>query len=292
MVEISGLIVNATQVYAEMPLVAKIILYVFMFILGSCIGSFLNVIIYRLPRGISVVKGHSFCPKCEHKLAPMDLVPFFSWIFLKRKCRYCGDKISARYPLAELAGGIMAILPLVFIKFGIITEWIEWPLVYMVLILLYLVTMIDFDTMTIPNQLIIALIVPALFAVYVDYVKFGYADSFFMEILLPHIIGFFVVSVPMWLITLIKKEAIGGGDIKLMAVCGFMLGWKLTLFATFIGIITGGIYGIVLLAQRKKGKDGHFAFGPFLSLGIIIALLVNNGRLVELLDWYMTLFRH
>lgn len=247
------------------------ILYSFFFITGSCLGSFVNVVIYRLPRHLGIARGRSFCPACGHTLAPADLVPVFSWIFLKRRCRYCGAPISFRYPLGEILGGLCAVLcPLVLgFTWGAL-------LAFCVLLPLYALAMIDLDTHEIPDSLIIALAVPALAALLV-----------FPEVLWwERLIGLAAVSLPMLLMNLLIRDSFGGGDIKLMLVCGFLLGWQQALLAGFLALVAGGICGAVLWISGKKGRKDHFAFGPFLAGGVAVALLWGP----TLLHTYLTLF--
>ena len=125
-----------------------------MFILGSCIASFINVLIYRIPRDLDFVNGRSFCPSCHNTLKPYDMIPVFSWLFLKGKCRFCKEPISPRYPLIELCGGLLAML--CFYRYGF--TWMTLVSFVLAMILLT-ITMIDFDTMTIPNSLVIACLV-------------------------------------------------------------------------------------------------------------------------------------
>ena len=134
-----------------------IIAYIYMFILGSCIASFINVLIYRIPRDLDFVNGRSFCPSCHNTLKPYDMIPVFSWLFLKGKCRFCKEPISPRYPLIELCGGLLAML--CFYRYGF--TWMTLVSFVLAMILLT-ITMIDFDTMTIPNGLVIALVAPVI----------------------------------------------------------------------------------------------------------------------------------
>ena len=149
-------------------------------------------------------------------------------------------------------------------------------LYFAVLCILVVVTMIDADTMEIPDGLVIALFVCAVLAVFA-----GPALGF-----VSRAIGMFCISLPLLLIALIKPGAFGGGDVKLMAAAGFLLGWQATLVAAFIGITLGGGYGIYLLASHKKGAKEHFAFGPFLCIGIAAAMFAAE----HIIRWYLLLF--
>jgi leader peptidase (prepilin peptidase)/N-methyltransferase len=247
------------------------LLYFLVFLIGACIGSFLNVLIYRLPLGLNVAKGFSFCPACEHRLYSKDLVPLFSWIFLRAKCRYCGAKISAQYPIVELICGAAAVLLYIFT-----TTPYEAALLFVVFCALLTVTVVDFKTMEIPDSMHIVLIVCAV-AAYFVYPDVGW---------LSRLIGLFCISVPMFIFAIVKEGAFGLGDVKLMGAAGLLLGWPAVLLATFIGIITGGIYAVGLLITKSKGRADHFAFGPFLSLGIFVSLLFGDYLII----WYLGLF--
>lgn len=250
---------------------AYFVLYSFFFIVGSVIGSFLNVLIYRIPRKINPCKGRSFCPSCNHQLKAIDLVPVFSWLFLGRKCRYCKNVISYRYPLVEMLGGILALLSIVVLGFSL-----EAVIFFVTSCILLTVAYIDWDTMEIPDGLILSLLVPGVCAVFL-----------IPDIsIISRLIGLFVISVPMFIMNLIISDSFGGGDIKLCFFAGFLLGWQNMIVAAFIALVLGGIYGIYLLLTKKKGKKDHFAFGPFLSIGLIISLLCGKS----LINSYLSLF--
>ncbi|MEL7661670.1 prepilin peptidase [Acetobacterium wieringae] len=252
-----------------MVLLIQFILYLYIFVIGIVIGSFLNVVIYRLPREVSVAKGRSFCPNCNAQIKGYHNIPLFSYLWLRGKCADCGGPISIRYPLVELFSGLLAVL--VFAVYGFSFAWL---VVFSAGAILICITMIDFDTMTIPNGLIIALMAPALLSFFV-FPQVG---------LLSRVIGIFIISLPMLALALFIPDAFGGGDIKLMAVAGFMLGWGNTLLAAFIGIVLGGVVAVYLLV--KKTADKHMAFGPYLSIGIMTALLFGD----IIIGWYLNLF--
>lgn len=239
------------------------------FIMGICIFSFFNVVIYRVPNHMDFVKGRSICPACGHTLSGMDLVPLFSWLFLRGKCRYCQIKISSRYFFVELWGGVCALISYSF--------WGNTPkaiLYFGFFGLLTVISLVDWDTMTIPNGFVIAMFVLAICSLLL-----GEQLPWF-----DRVIGFFVISLPMLLLTLIIPGAFGGGDIKLMAVAGIFLGWKLCLFSFFVGVIFGGIYGTYLMKTRKKGRKDHLPFGPFLCFGMMVAVCFGN----EIINWYVS----
>ena len=212
------------------------------FLLGAALFSFMNVVAWRLPRGKNPLTGRSFCPQCGAALTAGDLVPVFSWLFLRGRCRHCRAPIPVRYLLVELLGGVLLSIAL-----------------------------IDAETQLIPNRLNAAVAVLAVLNLLLSPARWAGA-----------LIGMVCISVPMLLLCLAIPGAFGGGDIKLMAAAGLFLGWQHTLLAMFFGILGGGFYGIYLLAARKADKKDHFAFGPFLCVGIVLALLFGD----PVLAWY------
>lgn len=246
----------------------NVIGYLYIFVVGAVIGSFLNVVIYRVPKELSFTKGRSFCPHCHSQIKGYHNVPVFSYLCLRGKCADCGESISIRYPFIELFAGIMAVVILAVYGFSF-----QWLVVFIAGAILICITMIDFDTMTIPDGLVLALMVPALLCFF-----------FFPQVgILSRVIGIFVISLPMLALVLFIPEAFGGGDIKLMAVAGFMLGWTNTLLAALMGLLLGGLVAIILLA--RKTKDKHMAFGPYLCIGIMTALLFGD----IIIQWYLSL---
>lgn len=254
------------MVVSDMFLLCVILCAVF----GLCIGSFINVVICRLPKGGLFSKPRSHCPACGEQLSWRDLIPVFSYIMLKGYCRYCGKKISMRYPVIECTCALLAVVSV--LRFGFEFSAV---LTFAISVNLLAITVIDFDTMEIPNSLNISLIPLAVCAM------------FFFEIpLLERVIGFFVISLPMVLISLAINNAFGGGDIKLMAVCGFLLGWKWIILAFAFANLIGGIYAGYLLASRKAKRGTHIPYGPYLCAGIAISLF--GGEQIFL--FYLRLF--
>ncbi|MEA4911982.1 MAG: prepilin peptidase [Oscillospiraceae bacterium] len=249
----------------------EFVLYLYIFIVGLVIGSFLNVVIWRTPRGASVARGRSMCPACGHTLRAADLVPVASWICLRGRCRYCGVPIAARYPLVELLGGALALL--CALRFGF--TWAT-PAYFAFLCALVCLSFIDADTMEFPGVLLWALAALAVGCAFADP-----AESW-----LSRGVGFLCVSAPMALLTLLIRDCFGGGDVKLIAVCGFVLGWRRTLLAAFLAILLGGIYGAALLLMKQKKRTDHFAFGPFIALGAAAALFYGDEMIAAYLGWF------
>lgn len=250
---------------------AEALLGIICFFIGACIFSFLNVVIYRVPKKEGFIKGNSYCPSCGHKLSYPDMIPVLSWIFLRGKCRYCKAKIPAVDTIREAIGGALAIASV--LRFG----WTGQALtVFAFICILWCIGWVDAQTMEIPDGFIIAVLAAAVLSVFT-----------MTEVTWPErLIGAFCTSVPLFLITLLIPGAFGGGDIKLLFAAGILLGWKMSLLALFLGILGGGIYGFYLLATKKKGRKEHFAFGPFLCTGIGITVFFGS----MILNWYMSFY--
>lgn len=245
------------------------ILAIIIFLYGITIGSFLNVCIYRMPLERSVVFGNSQCPKCEEDIKFYDLIPLFSYMFLRGKCRFCSEKISIRYPLVELANGVLYILA--FLKFGLSMEMIFYCLLSSIL---FVIAVIDFEHKIIPNELlIVAFVLGIIFHIFSG----GFLSS---------VIGFFAVSVLLYIIAILSKGGIGGGDIKMMAAFGFCIGWQNILLSLFIASIIGSLVAIYLLVFKKYGRKTEVPFGPFLAIGIYISILYGT----QLINGYLRMF--
>ena len=244
-----------------------------MFLFGLAIGSFTNVLIYRLPNNVPMVKGNtrSFCPACKGQIRNIDLIPVLSYLFLRGKCRGCGAKISVRYPLIEFTNGLLYVLVFLYAPFTL--DAVIYALLGSCLLT---ITMIDFDVQEIPDSLVIAIIPLAIASIFI-----------FSEIsILSRIIGFFCISLPMFILINIIEDAFGGGDIKLIAVCGFLLGWQNTLLGMFIAIMLGGLSAVLLLAMKKTERKSHIPFGPCICMGVFTALLFGDGIIGAYLGFF------
>mgnify|MGYP004702365727 CR=1 FL=1 len=224
------------------------------FILGTIFGSFLNVVIYRLPQKESIIVGRSHCPKCNHVIRPAELIPILSYILLRGKCKECKAAISIRYPLIEAITGLLFLIS--YLTFGISAQLlIALPLT----MILIVITMIDIDTLEIYDRFQIMLFILALINLMISPLPW-----------IDHVIGFFIISIPFYIIALLTN-GMGGGDIKLIAIAGFLLGYQATLVTFFISTLTGSIWAIYLLIIKKSGRKTQLPFGPFLCIGIFIA---------------------
>ena len=256
----------------------------FVFILGLFIGSFLNVVILRLHRQESFVKGASKCLFCKHRLYPKDLVPLFSFLALKGRCRYCKKKFSNQYPLVELVTGLAFVL--VFLKIvpslGLTSvsalqflHLLDWWIIVGFLIIIFVY---DLKYYLILDKVVWPVIVLALFANL--FLGFSILNLVFGAVIGG---GFFLLQFVMS-----KGRWIGGGDIRLGILMGVILGWPHILTALFISYVLGSFISIFLLLAKRKEWSDKVPFGTFLALGTFITMLW--GPL--LVTWYVSLFVH
>lgn len=242
--------------------------YIIIFIFGITIGSFLNVCIYRIPLGESIVTAPSHCMTCGWKLKWYDMVPVFSWLVLGGKCRNCKSKISVQYPIIEGVNGILYVM--ICAVNGL--EWSSVIYCFMASALLVL-SIIDWRTYEIPFGINVFLFVLGVAMTILDRGN-----------LAEHLIGMICVSGLLGILYLLTGgRAIGGGDIKLMFACGLILGWKLILLAFFLGCIIGSVVHIIRMSVKKAGR--MLAMGPYLSAGILLAALWGNAWI----NWYLSL---
>lgn len=239
-------------------------------VFGLCIGSFLNVVIYRLPIGMPIAKGRSMCPGCEHQLAARDLIPLFSFLFLKGKCRYCKAPISWRYPGIEALTGVL--FGLCAMVYGI-TAYASIMCIFCSCLIV--AWFIDLDHTIIPDSVHVVLLALA-------------AVSWFTGpvITLQERLAGAAIGVGMFLLSWATSGGIGGGDIKLMTVCGLLLGWKLTLPAFFLAYILAAIRWAPAFIMKKAAAGTEVPMGGFFSVALIIMALF--GR--QLIAAYLNLF--
>ncbi|MCI8778135.1 MAG: prepilin peptidase [Bacilli bacterium] len=234
------------------------------FILGAILGSFYNVVGYRLPKGESIVFPSSHCPNCGHNLKPYELVPIFSFLFLKGKCSKCKQKISWFYTIFEILTGLLFVLCYLVFKDNVIDLIISLTFVSMLIIIF----VSDFHYLIIPDSV---LLISSIILLVELIIKSG-LNNFYVP-LLNGIISF----IAMYLIKLLgdfifKKESMGGGDIKLLFVIGMVLGFSQALFSIFVGSLVGLPIAFIILLRKK---DHVIPFGPLLGIGAIIVLLTQ-----------------
>ncbi len=247
--------------------------YIVSIIFGALVGSFLNVCILRLPKEESIVWPGSHCPHCKHPIKFYDNIPLVSYMLLKGRCRHCHSPISFQYPLVE---GITALGSLLlFMKFGPSLSYLFYFLFVAALIV---ITVIDLYHQIIPDVISLPGIgVGLLTSLMIPQITF-----------LTSLIGTLLGGGSLFLVAtiyqrLFKREGMGGGDVKLLAMIGAFLGWKAVILTIFLSSLIGSITGIIMMLL--KGKDFKYAipFGPFLSVGAVVALFYQN----EIITWYL-----
>ena len=242
-------------------------LNLFVFVFGAVVGSFLNVCIFRLPAEASIVKPRSQCPYCHHPIRNRDNIPLISFIVLRGKCRDCGGKISWRYPLVELITALLALL--LFLKYGLTLSFLIFFIFTAVLIV---ITFIDLDHQIIPDILTLPGI-PIFCLAAIFLLKIPW-----LEALLGLLIGggiFFTIAFVYELIT--KREGMGGGDIKLLAMIGGFLGWKSLIFVLLFSSFSGAIIGITAMLIKKQDMKYAVPFGPFLAAAAVAYLFWGDA---------------
>ena len=258
----------------------KLFVSVFTFLGGCCIGSFLNVLIYRIPIGMDFKRGRSMCFSCKHQLHAIDLVPLFSWLFLGGKCRYCKAKISCQYPIVEaITGAAFTATYWLATDCTINLAFLGYCIAFSALLV---TTVIDYRTMEIPDSMWITVFVGSLFVYAQELIADG---GFNLKCFLTRFIGIFAASGILLILALITKGGMGGGDIKLMAACGFLLGWKQVILALVMGAAVGTLY-LVFMAVKNKGKiPRKIPFAPHLSIAVVICIFAGG----KILNWYLNL---
>lgn len=248
---------------------AEVLLITIIIIYGVVIGSFLNVCIFRIPRGESIVVSRSHCMSCGKHIKWYDLVPLVSYLILGGKCRYCKAKLSIQYPLVEFANGLG--YAIIVIVNGVNLTSILYCLCTSALLTL---SVIDWRTYEIPVAFNTFIGIIGIIRLLTD-----------LEHWYTYALGFVSVSGFLYLLYLITKgRGIGGGDIKLMAAAGLLVGWKYIILSLGLGCVIGSVIHLALMKIQKK--DRVLAFGPYLSLGIYISMVCGD----KLIEWYLNMF--
>jgi leader peptidase (prepilin peptidase) / N-methyltransferase len=244
------------------------------FIFGLVFGSFANVVIYRLPKGKSIVRPGSQCPSCGKDILWYDNIPLISYILLRGRCRFCKKHISARYFLIELVTGILFLL--IYLKFGMGVSFFIYTLFAFSLLIM---GFIDIDTYLISDVIVLPCIVIG-FASSVLYPRMHYELTGSGSILysLTGIIlgGGLLLLLGMVGKLLFRKEAMGGGDVKLLAMIGAFLGWKSVFMTIFFASLLGTVISLTLIALKKKTMEDYVPFGPYLGLGAVISMFYKG----------------
>jgi len=243
------------------------------FVLGLIIGSFNNVCIYRIPKNESIIFPASHCTKCHSTIKAVDNIPVLSYFLLRGKCRKCGEKISIRYPIVELITGLIYVS--LFFIYGRSTLALIYAILSSALII---ISFIDLDEQIIPDEISLpGIAIGFIISFFVSYIS--YIDSL-LGILVG---GGIILLIALAGMAVFKKEAMGGGDVKLAAMIGAFIGWRYIALSLFLGLFLGAIVGIVLIVLKVKNKDDLVPFGPFIVLGSFITILWGKN----ILTWYL-----
>jgi leader peptidase (prepilin peptidase)/N-methyltransferase len=246
---------------------------ILIFLLGCCIGSFLNVCIYRLPLSLSIVSPRSFCPHCQAAIRAYDNIPLLSYLLLGGKCRNCGAKIPWRYPLVEaLTGGVGLAL---FLKFGFTFAFFSS---FGLSAALIVIAFIDLDHRIIPDLV-------SLPGIVIGFLLALFGASLTVK---DSLIGLLAGGGSLYVVALVyealtKREGMGGGDVKLLAMIGAWLGWKAILFTLFFASLSGTLIGGGVMLIHKQGRHYAIPFGPFLAFSALAYVFFGP----ELIDWYL-----
>ena len=232
-------------------------------ILGLCIGSFLNVCIYRIAREENIAFPQSHCTSCGYKLKSKDLVPVLSYIFLRGRCRKCNEKISIKYPLVEILNCIIYIL--IYLKFGFSLELFKYSLLASLLIV---IGFVDFETKFVYNSTVIFGVISGIIFIILEWIS---TKNFPADNIIGAILGFLII----WLIVVLT-HGMGEGEIDISLICGLFLGVKGIIVTLFLAVVLGGIVATIILLTKAKDKKEEIAFGPYLAIGGIIAILYGN----------------
>ncbi|KZM56336.1 prepilin peptidase [Aeribacillus sp. FSL K6-1121] len=247
-----------------------VFVYLFFFVIGIIFGSFFNVVGLRVPKKRSIVQPRSHCPHCGHFLSWYELIPIFSYVLQKGKCRSCRVPISAIYPVMELFTGLLFVFS--FYKIGFSKELIvALPFVS----LLIIITVSDLSYKLIPNRILI----------------FFFVLFIFLRIWIPlhpwydSIIGMTVGFILLYIIAIVSNGGMGGGDIKLFAVLGYALGLKGVLLAFFLSTLIGALFGLFGIITKQLSRKSAIPFGPFISIGAVLSYFYET----EIFHWYIQL---
>ena len=257
-----------------LPALTRVYLVALAALLGLVMGSALNCLAFRLARGEKWSGGRSACPMCGHTLSAADLVPLFSWLFLRGRCRYCGGRVSARYPLTELCLGV--VFAALLLRFGLTLQTITAAVLCACL---FCLSLVDLDTQIIPDRF---LIIPAAVRV-AQLLWEGGLRGLWRGLWPALVLGVGVLLLVLLMDKVLKKESMGGGDIKLFAMLGLWFSFPCCLLL----LIASCVFGLVLAAATAGMKrDTPFPFGPAISAAAFVCLLVGQ----PVVSWYLGLF--
>ncbi|MBP1042797.1 prepilin peptidase [Vagococcus sp. BWB3-3] len=249
--------------------VPEIVMYLYIFIIGMCLGSFFMVVGYRVPKG-ETLSGRSHCDACHHQLKAWQLIPGISYLLLKGKCHYCSSKIGVFSPVFEVISGVLFVMSAVLLQ---LTP--ETIVSFTMMSLLLIITVSDLEYQVIPNKVLLPFFILAL----VERLLIPQNDYWWYSFA-----GFLVGFLPLFLLTMVKDQSMGGGDIKLFAVLGIFIGPLQVLFVLFVASLVALIYYIVIFLIKRTSQK-QVPFGPFIAIGTIIVYhvsIVDFELLIEL----------
>ena len=251
-------------------------------VLGAAFGSFLNCAAWRIAHKESFLKGRSRCPKCGHALGALDLIPVFSWLFLRGKCRYCGEKVSIRYLVAELFFALVTVLCLLRfdLTFEALRNWIF-------LCCLMCLSLVDLEIFEIPDGCLI--IATAAWFAFLPLVVSDWGTEWkdvVIHLASGIVLGGLMLGISLLMDRILKRDSLGGGDIKLLAVCGLYLGPWCSILMLIIACVLGLVFSLVMKRLGKRGENGEVPFGPSIALASAFVLLYGTG----IINAYISLF--
>lgn len=246
-----------------------LLIFILLFLAGACVGSFCNVLIYRIPKGEEFVKTPSHCMTCGHPLKPIELIPVVSWLAQGGKCRSCGVKLSAQYPIVEALNGAMWLLTGILFR----GDWLTVALYCGLFSMLLVLSVIDWREFIIPNGINLVIFLLGVARLVTD-----------LQNWLLYLIGMLSVGLVFLLLhVLTGGNGLGMGDVKLVAAAGLLLGWPKMILAILVGSLAGALIHSV---RMKRGAGRKLAFGPYLAAGIWLSALVGQ----PIINAYLSLF--
>ncbi len=260
-----------------------ILIAIIFFLFGLCFGSFLNVVVYRLPIKKSLSEPPSSCPSCENRLGIVELIPLLGYLLLRGRCRHCGIRISARYPMVELAVGILFVLS--YAHFGLSINTVFYLILFFILLA---VALIDLEHRIVPNTLVayglgagILFYIPAAADLLLVMPSWLVVDRAVADAAG----GFLLGGAVMLVILLVSRGGMGAGDMKLMALIGLYVGLRGAAVVMLLGFFFGAVVGLTFMALGKLTRKDALPFAPYLSLAGLIQVLWGE----QIWDWYMNL---
>ncbi|HOU21250.1 MAG: prepilin peptidase [Kiritimatiellae bacterium] len=266
-----------------LPSEAFFIVSIFIFLAGLCIGSFLNVCIWRIPRDESIVRPGSHCPACNHAIAPWDNIPLLSWLLLRGRCRHCHAPISPRYVVVELLTGAL------FAGIWLVHGWtVQTPVYWLFAAALILGTFVDLDHLILPDRVTIGGMIagPVLALAFPEL----HDQTERLPALIQSLTGLGLGGGLLWLVAILgraalKREAMGLGDVKLLGAIGACLGWRAVLFTVFVSSFSGTLFGLGLIAAGRKELQSRIPYGPHLALAAILWMFCGPACIDFYLAW-------